>query len=64
MRRNDFWGAGFMYFWLPLLSFCAPAADWAALIKQCHILPASYSLLYMLQQENFSPPEFWRAYGL
>ena len=54
MRRNDFWGAGFY----------VPAADWAALIKQCPISPASYSLPYMPQQVNFSPPEFWRAYGL
>ena len=48
--------------WLPPLSFCVPAADWAALIKQCPISPASYSLPYMPQQVNFSPPEFWRAY--
>ena len=63
MRRNDFWGAGF-YVLLAAATVLLCAADWAALIKQCPISPASYSLPYMPQQVNFSPPEFWRAYGL
>ena len=65
MRRNDFWGAGF-YVLLAAATVLLCASGGLGRFNQAygHILPASYSLLYMLQQENFSPLEFWRAYGL